>query len=177
MLNILRCSVSVFFLCASTIVVAQNTVPAPVVTTPTVVAMPQQAVPVVRSVPAGTIVELTPLAEIASSQVSVGDRFRFNVVADIIEQGLVVIPRGSIATGVVNWKTGKAIGGKSGKFEITFESLTANGRNFPLMGKHRQEGKGNTVGALLGSIWISGRSAILQPGQIVRAMIKENTAY
>ena len=56
---------------------------------------------------------------------------------------------------MINWKTGKAIGGKSGKFEITFEQLTVNGHVIPLSGVHRQEGKGNTVGALFGSIWIS----------------------
>jgi len=55
--------------------------------------------------------------------------------------------------------------------------VTANGVTFPLMGTHRQEGKGNTVGALLGSIWISGTSAVMLPGQIVTAMIKEQTAY
>jgi len=130
-----------------------------------------------RTVPAGTIINLTPMAEIASSKVKVGDRYKFTVVNDIVEQGVVAIPRGSTAIGVINWKTGKAIGGKSGKFEVTFETVNANGRTIPLMGKHREEGKGNTVGALLGSIWISGRSAILQPGQIVNAMVKEPTTY
>ncbi|MEO7411284.1 MAG: hypothetical protein ABIU10_08195 [Sphingomicrobium sp.] len=130
-----------------------------------------------RSLPAGTQVSLTPLQEISSKHVAMGDRFQFQVVNDVVENGLVVIPRGSIATGVVSMKTGRAVGGKSGKFDITFESVTANGRSFPLSGVHHQEGKGNTVGALLGSIVISGRSAVMQQGQIVTAMIKEQTAY
>lgn len=130
-----------------------------------------------RSLPAGTQVSLTPLQEISSKKTAMGERFQFQVVNDVVENGLVVIPRGSIATGVVTMKTGRAVGGKSGKFDITFESVTANGRAFPLSGVHRQEGKGNTFGALLGSLVISGRSAVMQQGQIVTAMIREQTAY
>lgn len=130
-----------------------------------------------RILPAGTLIKLTPMEELASSKVKVGDRYKFTVVEDVVEQGATLIPRGSIATGIINWKTGKAIGGKSGKFEITFESLTANGRTVPLMGKHRQEGKGNTAAALFGSMLISGRSAMLQPGTIVNAMVKEPTTF
>ncbi|NJC05480.1 hypothetical protein GGQ97_001273 [Sphingomonas kaistensis] len=124
---------------------------------------------------AGTMVAMTPMAEIASSKVKVGDSFEFTVVNDVVENGVVAVPRGAKALGMIKWKTGKAIGGKSGKFEIEFKQLTVNGKVVPLSGVHRQEGKGNTVGALLGSIWISGRSAIMTPGQIVNAMVAENT--
>ena len=70
---------------------------------------------------AGTMVAVTPMKEIASSKVNVGDSFEFTVVNDVVENGVVVIPRGSKATGVIKWKTGKAIGGKSGKFERSEE--------------------------------------------------------
>jgi hypothetical protein len=126
---------------------------------------------------AGTIVAVSPLTEISSKHVEVGQAYKFTVVNDVVENGVAVIPRGSIATGVIKWKTGRAIGGKSGKFEVTFQSVQANGRDFPLMGTHRQEGRGNTVGALLGSILISGRSAVMLPGQIVNAMIAQPTSY
>ena len=127
------------------------------------------------TVRAGTMVAMTPMAEIASSKVKVGDSFEFTVVNDVIENGVVAVPRGSKALGLIKWKTGKAIGGKSGKFEIAFKQLNVNGKVIPLSGVHRQEGKGNTVGALFGSIWISGRSAIMTPGQVVNAMVAENT--
>jgi hypothetical protein len=123
------------------------------------------------------MVSLTALQEISSKHIKEGERFQFAVVNDVTENGVVVIPRGSIATGVVSMKTGRAIGGKSGKFEISFESVSANGVTFPLTGVHRQEGKGNTVGALFGSIWITGRSAVTLPGQVVTAFTKERTAY
>ncbi len=124
------------------------------------------------SVPSGTLVQVTPMQEITSKKVEVGDKFNFQVVADVVEKGVVVIPRGAQAIGEVTWKTGRAIGGKSGKFEVEFRSVSANGQEIALTGKHRQEGRGNTVGALLGSIFISGRSAVMIPGQVVTALVK-----
>ena len=106
-----------------------------------------------------------------------GQRFPFVVVEDVVENGVVVIPRGSNASGVVTAQTGRAIGGKSGKFDISFENVAANGVNFPLTGLSRQEGKGNTMGALFGLIFISGRSASLLPGQVVKAFTSQRTAY
>lgn len=133
--------------------------------------------PASRVMPAGTIVAVTPLQEITSKRVEVGQTYNFQVVNDVVEGGVVVIPRGATATGLVSWKTGRAIGGKSGKFDIEFQSVSVNGRTIPLMGTHRQEGRGNTVGALLGSILISGRSAVMLPGQIVNAVTKEPAPY
>ena len=126
---------------------------------------------------AGTQISLAALQELSSKHVKEGERYQFQVVSDVIDNGTVVIPRGSMATGVISMQTGRAIGGKSGKFDVSFESVIANGVTFPLTGVHRQEGKGNTVGALLGSIFISGRSAVMLPGQVVTAMVKEPTAY
>jgi hypothetical protein len=145
---------------------------APLVATP--VAAPASAAHVLA---AGTQISLAALQELSSKHVKEGERYQFQVVSDVIDNGTVVIPRGSMATGVISMQTGRAIGGKSGKFDVSFESVVANGVTFPLTGVHRQEGKGNTVGALLGSIFISGRSAVMLPGQVVTAMVKEPTAY
>jgi hypothetical protein len=125
-----------------------------------------------QTVPSGTILQVTPLQEITSKKVEVGEKYKFQVVADVVEQGSVAIPRGSIVVGEITWKTGRAIGGKSGKFEIEFQSVSVNGTEIALTGTHRQEGRGNTVGALLGSMFISGRSAVMIPGQIVNALVK-----
>lgn len=158
----------------------------PLVTQPgtTVVPRPQavsavalQTSSAARFLPAGTMVSLSPLEALSSKHIKRGDHYQFMVVNDVTENGVVVIPRGSMATGVVSMQTGRGIVGKSGKFEISFVDVTANGVTFPLMGVHREEGKGNTVGALLGSMWISGHSALMLPGEVVTAMIKERTAY
>lgn len=132
---------------------------------------------VARVLPAGTIVTLTPLEELSSKHMKGGERFQFLVVNDVNEGGVVVIPRGSIATGLISMQTGRAVGGKSGKFDVAFESVAANGVTFPLSGVHHQEGKGNTLGAVFVSVLISGHSAVMQPGEVVTAFTKEPTAY
>lgn len=130
-----------------------------------------------RVLSANTPVPLNSLEEISSSGLQVGTRVRFSVAEDVISQGMIVIPRGAPATGTVTWKTGKAVGGKSGKFEVTFDEVMVNGSRVRLMGKHRQEGKGNTLGAVLGSLIISGRSAVMLPGQTVQALTAEPVAF
>lgn len=130
-----------------------------------------------KMMPANTLLSITPLQEITSKRVEVGQQFNFVTVGDVVENGSVVIPRGSPVIGEISWKTGRAIGGKSGKFEIEFKSVTVNGKGFPLTGKHRQEGRGNTVGALLGSILISGRSAVMEQGQLVNAFTAAPVPY
>ncbi|MXP13597.1 hypothetical protein GRI44_02360 [Altererythrobacter confluentis] len=133
-----------------------------------------QSVPVserriVKMMPENTIVQLSPLQEITSKRIDVGDKVAFAVVSDVVEGGSVVIPRGSTVQGSISWKTGRAIGGKSGKFEVTFDNVAVRGKRYAMRGQHRQEGRGNTVGALLGSIIISGRSAVMLPGDLVNA--------
>lgn len=137
------------------------------------------AVPTVASaqpenaLPASTLISVTPNEEITSKKVEVGTRVSFSVVNDIVENGVVAIPRGSQVAGTISWKTGKAIGGKSGKFEVKFDSVTVRGQAYALRGVHRQEGKGNTAAALLGSMLVSGRSAQMLPGQMANAFTAE----
>ena len=140
-------------------------------------AVAPQTVAAARFLPAGTLISLTSLQELSSKHIKEGERYQFIVVNDVVDNGVVVIPRGSNASGIITMETGRGIVGKSGKFDVTFESVSANGVTFPLSGIHRQEGKGNTVGALLGSMWISGHSAVMLPGEIVTAFTKERTAY
>lgn len=125
------------------------------------------------ALPASTLITVTPNEEITSKKVEVGTRVLFSVVNDIVENGVVAIPRGSQVAGTIAWKTGKAIGGKSGKFEVKFDSVNVRGRDYALRGVHRQEGKGNTAAALLGSILVSGRSAQMLPGQMANAFTAE----
>jgi len=130
-----------------------------------------------RVLPAGTMLSLTPIEQITSKHMKEGTQYQFVVVNDVVENGVVVIPRGSNAIGLVTMQTGRAVGGKSGKFDISFQSVSANGVTFPLRGTHRQEGKGNTLGALFGSWIVSGHSAVMMPGDIATAFTSQPTAY
>ena len=121
------------------------------------------------ALPSDTMIQVTPVQEITSIKMVEGDQHMLQTVSDVMHNGAVVIPRGAPVRGTVTYRTGKGIGGKSAKFEMTFNSVTVGGRQYALKGKHRQEGRGNTVGALLGSIWISGKSAVMSSGQMVNA--------
>ena len=126
----------------------------------------------VRMVPASTMLTITPVNEITSKRIAEGDKFQFILLNDV-----VAIQRGTNVQGVISYKTGRAIGGKSGKFEVTFDQITVNGKSYKLTGMHRQEGRGNTVGALLGSMFVTGRSAVMIPGQTATAMTAEPIPY
>jgi hypothetical protein len=154
---------------------AQSAAPAP-----TPAQVPIEATPVqtsARVLAANTPIALNALEEVTSNGLQIGTRVKFSVAEDVISQGMVVIPRGSPASGTVTWKTGKAVGGKSGKFEITFDEVIANGNRARLMGKHRQEGKGNTLAAVLATWIVSGRSAVMLPGQTVQALTAEPISF
>jgi hypothetical protein len=123
--------------------------------------------------PVDTIIQITTVQEITSINMKEGDRHTLQVATDVSENGVVIIPRGSPVHATVTWRTGKGIGGKSAKFELTFNSVTVRGQQYALRGTHRQEGRGNTAAALLGSMVISGRSATIQPGQTLNAFTAE----
>ncbi|PVX30953.1 hypothetical protein DD559_17790 [Sphingomonas pokkalii] len=127
--------------------------------------------------PANTLLVVTPAEEISSKKIDVGSKVKFVTIGDITEQGAVVIPRGSMVSGDITFKTGKAIGGKSGKFEVAFRTVQVRGTEYALTGVHRQEGKGNTAAALLGSILVSGRSAVMKPGDEGRAFTAAPIPY
>ena len=137
--------------------------------TPEPVAPAQTAPAGLILLPADSIVQVTPVADITSKKMKEGDQAMFRTVTDVAQSGVVVIPRGSPVTGKIIWRTGKGIGGKSAKFEVEFTTVNVAGKSYAMKGKHRQEGRGNTVAALLGSMLISGRSAVMTQGQIVNA--------
>lgn len=146
------------------------------VETPAVAAAPA-TVPVVRTLPASTLVTVSPLGEISSKKIKVGDKIAFTVVNDVVENGVVAIPRGSPVEASVTFKTGKAVGGKSGKFDLSFDRVTVGNTTYAMRGTHHQEGKGNTVAAVFATWLVSGRSAVMTPGQTASAFTAETIPY
>lgn len=125
------------------------------------------------TLPINTLVQVTPANEITSKEMKEGTKREFLVVNDVEYQGVVLIPRGSPVEALVTWRTGKGIVGKSAKFELSFDWVRVNQANYKLRGVHRQEGRGNTAGALLGAAFITGKSATMVPGQIVNVFTAE----
>lgn len=125
------------------------------------------------TLPINTLVQVTPANEITSKEMKEGTKREFLVVNDVEYKGVVLIPRGSPVEALVTWRTGKGIVGKSAKFELSFDWVRVNQANYKLRGVHRQEGRGNTAGALLGAAFITGKSATMVPGQIVNVFTAE----
>lgn len=126
-----------------------------------------------KELPINTLVLVTPAEMITSKEMKEGTQRRFLVVEDVVFAGAIIIPRGSEVQSTVTWRTGKGIVGKSAKFELSFDSVRVANRDWKLRGQHRQEGRGNTAGALLGSAIITGKSAEMMPGQIVNVFTAE----
>lgn len=54
-----------------------------------------------QTVPSVTQIQVTPMQEITSKKVEVGETYKFQVVADVVENGTVAIPRGAPVTGEI----------------------------------------------------------------------------
>lgn len=131
-----------------------------------------------------TEVTVTPNDTLSSKSIKVGDKFRLSTVFDVMQDGFVMIPRGSYGEGTVTYRTGKGAFGKSAKFEVEFNWIDLNGRHVPLTGKFRSEGEGNT-GAAVGAVvavgvfgaFVTGHSATITNGQQLRAYTAEPLAF
>lgn len=111
-----------------------------------------------------------------------GDTFELSVVNDVTLGEYVVIPKGSRAIGWISWLTSKAVFGKSGKMEIKIEYVEVGNKRVPLIGRHRQDGKGNTVATVgmigvfgvSGGLFITGKSGTILTGTQLMARTKED---
>jgi hypothetical protein len=150
---------------------------------PANVAAQQNAVRQITLPPNSEIV-VTPNDTVSSKSVKVGDKVRISTRFDVMQDGYVVIPRGTVGEATIAYRTGKGAFGKSAKMEIEFNWLDLNGRKIPLSGKHRQEGEGNT-GAAVGTVvavgpfgaFVTGHSATLTNGQELRSHTVEPLVF
>ena len=113
-----------------------------------------------------------------------GAKFRISTMFDVMQDGYVLIPKGTSGEGTVTFLTNKGAFGKSGKMEVSFDYLDLSGRRVPLTGTFRQEGEGNTgatVGAAVAvgvfSAFVTGRSASLVNGEQLRAHTVEPITF
>lgn len=173
-------------------VLAQAAAPAPAPVAAPASAAP--AAPAAQAEPALRQIMLAPNTEVAvtpndtlttkGKQIKAGYKFRLATMFDVMQDGFVVIPKGTPGEGTVTWMTNKGSFGKSGKMEVSFDWLDMGGRRIPLTGTFRQEGEGNTgatVGAAVAvgvfSAFVTGRSASIANGQQLRARTVEPLTF
>ena len=97
----------------------QSSVPAPAA------AMPR-ALPKFVTIPKDTRIELIPLEEVSSATATKGQLVRFAMVNDVLVNGLVVIPKGTLALGVVSYVTKGVPGKQDGYLQVMPHFISLN---------------------------------------------------
>jgi hypothetical protein len=121
--------------------------------------------------PAGTSVRLRLLSELHSQRNRTGETFDLEVAEDVLHNGVVVIPRGSIARGEVTRSRRRGMWGRSGRMETRLLSVRANGVNIPITGTVAERGETGTAGVVasivvlpVAGFFVTGTSAVLPAG-------------
>jgi outer membrane lipoprotein SlyB len=101
--------------------------------------------PVMKTVPAGTAIEVAFLDGLSSKASRTGDSFRARVAKDVMLDGIAVIPAGSVVVGSVTEAVPlKKIGGQA-KLALEFNKLElTSGRSAPIDASFAEQGKSET---------------------------------
>ncbi len=122
--------------------------------------------------PAHTEVLLRVATGLNSSQIRQGTTFAMAVVRDVRVGTTIVIPRGTPASAILSYRTGKASFGKSAKIEFAVREIILPQQSIDMRGKYRIEGDGNAnaalgavvAGGVIGGLLVTGHSAVIAPG-------------
>jgi hypothetical protein len=144
--------------------------PTPPAEASAVVAMVIPTVPA-NVLPAGTNVRLRLLSALTSQTARAGERFDLEVAEDVMLGGVVIIPRGSPASGEVTKVRHKGMWGRSGGLETRLLSIRANGVVIPIRGAVAERGETGTAGVVASILvapvvgfFVTGTSAVLPVG-------------
>jgi hypothetical protein len=105
---------------------------------------------------AGTIIPLLTRSEVSSRTHRQGDRFELEVSDPVLVGGLVVIPKGAVATGEVARHRSDGAFGREGRLEVTLLYVTVGGRNIRLQGQESKNGMSGAVPAYAAGVVVAG---------------------
>lgn len=121
--------------------------------------------------PQGTPIRLRTLSQLHSQENRTGDRFDLEVAEDVMLNGVVVIPRGSPASGEITRVKRKGMWGRSGRLETRLLSVRAHGMTIPISGTVAERGDTGTAGVIasiavlpVAGFFVTGTSAIMPVG-------------
>ncbi len=126
----------------------------------------------------GTPVRLRLMQTVSSADAHEGQTVDFEVAEPVVNQGLVVIPKGSVALGKVTKSEAKRRFGRAGELEISVDSVRlADGSRAPLRANQEKGtgpmGSGRLAATIAASpvlVWVKGKDVVFQKGT-------ETTAY
>jgi hypothetical protein len=134
--------------------------------------------------PAGTTVIVTLNDDLSTISNQLGDGFAVTVLQDVIQDGIVVIPKGTSGSGEVTFLTKKGSFGKPGILGIALRDLNLNGKKILLDGRYREEGGNNNAAAAatmftvgIGAILVRGKSSTIPQGRELKARTGEEIDF
>jgi hypothetical protein len=131
-------------------------------------------------IPSGTELDARLQNTLNSGTAQVEDRFEATTVADVLVDGRVAIPAGSVMRGVVTAVEAGTRTNRTAKMTVSFDQVTINQRSYPMRGTVTEAiqgegikgelprtGAGAAVGAVLGGVLGGVKGAVL--GTIIGA--------
>ena len=125
-------------------------------------------------VPSGTEFDVRLQTMLNSGTAQVEDRFEATTLNDVVTDGRVAIPAGSIVRGVVTAVEPATRTNRTAKMTVSFDRVTVNGRDYPMRGTVTEAiqgegikgdlpkaGAGAAVGGILGAVLGGGKGAVL----------------
>jgi hypothetical protein len=139
----------------------------------------------VRAVAPGTELDLVLSTEIAADETVKGDEFFGKIIKDVLVDGRVVIPRGTVMHGVLSTLEGPKRAGRNGYINTRFDYLiTPDGREVPIEGNSTtRDSKGKAAAKVVGRAagytavgGVVGTLMVLQYGGLAAAAASHGTA-
>ncbi len=125
-------------------------------------------------IPAGTEIDVRLQNSLTSGTAQVEDRFEGTTLVDVVQNGRVLIPVGSVMRGVVTGVEPATRTNRTARLTVSFDQVTVNGRSYPMRGTVTEAiegegirgevgraGAGAGVGAIIGGILGGVKGAVL----------------
>ncbi len=136
---------------------------------PLVIGGPQAPAPA-NVLQRGTEVRMATRVELHSQRSRVGERFELEVTDDVLLNGQVIVPVGSIATGEVTRVQHRGMWGRRGILETRLISVRVGDRQIRLTGAAGDRGRAGTAGVVASVLlipvvgfFVTGTSAVIPP--------------
>lgn len=121
--------------------------------------------------PEGTEVRVRTESDLTSKTAEVGDAVYLRVSDPVRHNGRIVIPDGARVTGRISEARHRGVFGRSGKLEITVDSVKVGENSVRLRGARKNSGKGQGTLSIATAVLvapvagiITGKSAVIKQG-------------